>query len=395
MPADPADRPVILGGKPARPAGPPAWPINDADVQESLNASFRDGSWGVYHGPNVERLEQELARYHGVDFALTCSSGTVAVELALRAIKVQPDDEVILAAYDFPGNFLTVLALGARPVLVDLDSDNWNLDAEQLEAAMNSRTRAIIVSHLHGGVVRMSRVMEVARRHGVPVVEDAAQMPGGQVEGRRAGTWGDVGTLSFGGSKLLSAGRGGAIITANREIHHRARLVCQRGSNPYALSELQAAVLLPQLAKLDARNAIRAGNVKRLRDSLAGVAGLQALQNSAVDSEPGYYKVGFKYEPGILGDLSRERFVEAVRAEGIAIDAGFRSLHVGRSTARFRAAGNLAQAEKAHHAMIVLHHPVLLDGPAQIDEVVKAVNKIVTFREAIQHEASPSPRDSA
>src|SRR5581483_10826587 len=109
------DTPALLGGPPVRPAGPPDWPFpNDDDIRRALAAAYRDGSWGRYHGPHVERLEARLAESHQVDHALSCASGTSAVELALRALQVGAGDDVLLAAYDYGGNFLAVHALGAR-----------------------------------------------------------------------------------------------------------------------------------------------------------------------------------------------------------------------------------------------------------------------------------------
>src|SRR5262249_18400881 len=159
--------------------------------------------------------------------------------------------------YEYGGNFLNVHAVGAAPVLVDIDARNWQMDVQQLHGALSPSTRAIIVSHLHGGMVPMSEGMAFVLQHQVAVIEVAAQPPGGRVEGRMAGAWGDVGILSFGGSKLLTAGRGGALLTNRPEIHQRAKLWQQRGNIVNPLSELQAAVLLPQLAKLDDRNAVR------------------------------------------------------------------------------------------------------------------------------------------
>src|SRR5205085_10640127 len=115
--------------------------------------------------------------------------------------------------YDFAGNFRAVDAVGARPVLVDIDSSTWCLDAQQVASAASDRVRAVIVSHLHGGLADMPAICEVAKAHGWSVVEDACQATAAQVHGRISGTWGDVGVLSFGGSKLLTAGRGGAVLT--------------------------------------------------------------------------------------------------------------------------------------------------------------------------------------
>src|SRR5262249_6118075 len=156
-------------------------------------------------------FETELARYHGVPHAVTCASGTLAVEIALRALAVGPGDEVIVPAYDYEANFLCVHTVGAMPVLVDVGESNACLDSHALAEAVSPRTKAIIVSHLHGGLAPMADILEIAEPHGFKVVEDAAQVPGAIVQGRTAGTWGNIGVLSFGGSKLLSAGRGGAL----------------------------------------------------------------------------------------------------------------------------------------------------------------------------------------
>src|SRR5262249_26710151 len=146
-------------------------------------------------------------------FALTCGSGTFAVELALRALKIGAGHEVVIAAYDYPGNFLNIHAVGAMPVLADLDAENWNMSVARLGEAVGPATKAVLVSHLHGGVVPMREVTALAAERGIAVIEDAAQMPGAIIQGQKAGTWGDVGIFSFGGSKLLTAGRGGALLT--------------------------------------------------------------------------------------------------------------------------------------------------------------------------------------
>ena len=151
----------------------------------ALQDAYADGSWGKYHGGSVERLEDRLRIYHELEFAIACGSGTYSVELALRALKIGPGDEVLMAAYDYPGNFLNIHAVGAMPVLIDVDRNNWNLDPAQLEAAIVKATKAIIASHLHGGVVPMRAVREIADKHGLSVIEDVAQMPGAIVQGAR------------------------------------------------------------------------------------------------------------------------------------------------------------------------------------------------------------------
>jgi dTDP-4-amino-4,6-dideoxygalactose transaminase len=373
-PAD--DLPALLGGVPAFPDGPPDWPVPDEAVRAALDAAWRDGSWGKYQGGHAERLERRLAQMHGVGFALACGSGTYAVELALRALKVGPGDEVVLAAYDYPGNFLAVHAVGATPVLADVAPHHWNLDVGRLAAAFTSATRAAIVSHLHGGLVPMRRLTELAAAHGARVVEDAAQAPGAAVDGKPAGAWGDAGVLSFGGSKLLTSGRGGALLTPHADVAQRARLALTRAGNVVCpLSELQAAVLPPQLERLAERNAVRRRRVALLTELLRDVPGLCPFDNGPAGGEAVYYKLGFRYDAAAFG-MPRARLVAAMRAEGVALDEGFRALHVGRSPARFRRGGPLDEADRAHAGALVLHHPVLLGSEDEIRRLAGAVRKV-------------------
>lgn len=374
--------PALLGGSPVRPEGPPAWPPADADVRAALNSAIEAGAWGQYHGEQVPALEGELAAFHNVPHALTCASGTLAVEVGLRALCIQSGDEVILAAYDYESNFLAVHALGAKPVLVDIDPDTWQFDPTHLEAAITPRTKGIICSHLHGGIVPMSSVMEIAKRHKIGVVEDAAQAPGAIVEGQPAGSWGDVGVLSFGGSKLLAAGRGGALFFRDASLHQRAKNWLHRGVQQWAaLSELQAAAIRPQLRKLPEMTSRRTENARLLLESL-DVPGLAPIIDSTPNSSPAFYKLGFRYDPSAFG-LSREHFVAALRAEGVAFDDGFKALHVGRSPTRFRALDTLPNASAAHERCVVLHHPVLSLSRAEVQQVAEAVAKAYRFRDAL------------
>ncbi len=382
-----AELPAILGGPPAFPEGPPSWPVATPEVHAALVEAFASGAWGRYHGEHVTSLEAELARFHSVPHALSCASGTLAVEVALHALRVGPGDEVVLAAYEYESNFLTVHALGARPVLVDVSPRSWNLDPGSLKDAFTPRTKAVICSHLHGGLVPMCAVMECVAGTGIGVVEDAAQAPGALVQGRIAGTWGDVGTLSFGGSKLLTAGRGGAVLFRDSQLFQRAKLWLHRGLQQWApLSELQAAALRPQLAHLTQANERRLSNVLRLKEELThlGVSGLSCIASIKGDgSTPAFYKLGFQFDAGAFG-LGRDQFLAVMRAEGIAVDAGFRALHVQRSPSRYRASGTLEHALAAHEGCVMLHHPVLLSTNTEMDRIAAAISKAHQHRDAIR-----------
>ncbi len=371
-----ADRPAILGGKPARANGPPGWPRRDERVDAVLRSLIESGDWGRYHGEHVPALSRQLAEYHSIEQVLLTSSGTAAVELALRGVGVGPDDEVILAGYDFKANFQNVLCLRAIPVLVDVHPQTWQLDPERLTAAVTSRTKAIVASHLHGGAVPIREVRQFAEAHKIALIEDACQNPGAMIHERRAGTWGDVGVLSFGGSKLLTAGRGGAILTSRSDIAERIKRHTQRGNEAYPLSEMQAAVLRPQVEQLDELNERRCVNIVRLCLELSDMAGLRPLQLPTNELSPAYYKVGFQYRAEEFGGLPRELFVKSLRAEGVAFDTGFRGLHLIHAKRRFRAADDLIEATRADAGMLTLHHPVLLESAEAIDEIALAVRKV-------------------
>lgn len=388
--SSPTDLPAILGGEPAFPDGPPTWPpVPWPEVEEASARAMRDGSWGRYHGPNCRKLAEDLATFHSAEQVQLCSSGTVAVELALRGAKVEPGDEVLLAAYDFKANFQNVLAIGATPVLVDLDPKTWQLNPELLKEACSQKTKAIIASHLHGGLVDMKAVCEFAAERNIIVIEDACQATGAMVGSRRAGMTGDVGVLSFGGSKLLTAGRGGAVLTSRTDIAQRIRLYTQRGNDAYPLSELQSAVLLPQLAQLDERNATRLENARCLAAEIDG-RGLPLIPISPLDEDAAdgtaFYKCGFQYT---AESLSRDRLCSALRIDGVALDPGFRGLHRIHSRRRFRLVGELPEADRADEACVMLHHPVLLEGEQSIERVVTAIERVLAH--ATEVAAAPEP----
>jgi perosamine synthetase len=376
--------PAILGGPAVRPMGAPAWPQSDAVITAALEECARSGNWGKYDGDNCQRLRQQLREFHAAEFVALCSSGTAGIELALRGLNITAGDEVLLAGYDFKGNFLNVLTVGATPVLVDIDPQTGQMDLQRAANAIGPQTRAVIATHLHGGIVDLSALRRLAEAHRLVIIEDACQMPGAKLGSFRAGTQGDVGVISFGGSKLLSAGRGGAVLTNRADVIPRLRRYSFRGNDAYPLSELQAAVLLPQLERLDSRRLERQRRVGELCELLADVPVLTAIHTVSTTNSPDFYKVGFRYRAEACGGLAREVFAAAMQAEGIALFPGFRGLHLIHARSRFRQADELSEATRADSEWLVLHHPVLLEGSRAIHEVVAAVRKIRAHAEHLR-----------
>ena len=364
----------------AFPDGPPSWPLPDDDVRDALLACYASGAWGKYEGPHSAALVSALQATFQRDHVQLCSSGTIAVELALRGLKVGAGDEVILAAYDFPGNFRAIEAVGARPVLVDVGKNRWTIDPQLVAAAVSPNTKAVIVSHLHGDVADIERICQIAAEMNLLVLEDACQVPGAIIANRPAGSFGDASALSFGGSKLLTAGRGGAVMTSQADIAQRIRVFSSRGNEAFPLSELQAAVLLPQLAKLGDRTRVRAESVRELREALSDVTELIPPPTSDQNLSA-YYKAAWRYSPATddaqpdCGHPTRDALICQLQARGVAIDAGFRGFGK-RSANRCRVASDLAKSQSAAETTLLLHHPILLQ-PELIKPLAHAMRKVL------------------
>lgn len=364
---------------PAFPNSPPGWPLPDEDVRTALLACYANGDWGKYEGANCSALIATLSEEFQREHVQLCCSGTIAVELALRGLKISPGDEVILAGYDFPGNFRAIEAVGARPVLVDVAENRWILDPQQIRQAVSPDTKALIVSHLHGDLADMAQIVELAREFDLKVLEDACQVPGAMIGGRPVGSLGDVSVLSFGGSKLLTAGRGGAVLTSQADVAQRIRVFSSRGNEAFPLSELQAAVLLPQLGKLAERTQIRAECVRQLRETLSDVREL--IAPPPTNELSAYYKFAWRYRPArsdTQPDCShptRDALICRLQAQGIAIDAGFRGFNK-RSANRCRVVGDLTNAQSAAETTLLLHHPILLQMD-QIKLLAETMRKVI------------------
>ncbi len=363
---------AIHGGPQAFAEGPFQWPLRDDRVFAALEAAWLDGGWGLYEGPHSQAFSDALRKFHDLPFVSLCCSGTLAVELALRGAGVTAGDEVVLAGYDYPGNFRCIEAVGAVPVLADIGSGGWCLAADRLESALSHRPRAIILSHLHGSLADAEAICQLAVSRGVAVIEDACQVPGAIVQHRPAGCWGVASVLSFGGSKLLTAGRGGAVLTADERVHQRIKVFSERGNQAFPLSELQAAVLLPQLTQLPDRNRTRRENAQYLVDALRDIPQLRPVSTIA-GNEPVHYKLGWLLDSE---RIAREDLIVALRAEGVPIDAGFPGF-IRRGSRRCRRAGDLPNSELASARTLLLHHPVLLSNRDTLDRLAQAIRKVM------------------
>lgn len=237
--------------------------ISDLEI-EYVNDAIRNG-WGAKCYDYIYRFEKSFAQYLGTEFAMATSSCTGAIHLALMALGVKAGDEVILPDITWIASVEPVLYIGAKPVFVDVLPDSWCIDPQKFEKAVTSKTKAVIPVHVYGNMCEMEEIIAIAERCNIRVLEDAAEGLGSEYKGRKAGSIGDAGVFSFHGTKTISTGEGGILVTNDSGVIEKARILNDHGRNPkdnktfwmrdygykYKMSNLQAAMGCAQIERAD------------------------------------------------------------------------------------------------------------------------------------------------
>ncbi len=336
-----AEKPVLLGGKPARIEPFPTWPIFDDTEEQALLATVRSGQWFRGSGKQVNEFETAFANLLGAKFCIGTSSGTNALISSLNALGVGSGDEVILPPYTFVACVNAILMLGAVPVFVDTDVETFQINPAKIEAAITEHTAAIMPVHLGGNAADLDAILSIGRKHKIPVVEDACQAHLGEWRGRKVGTWGSTGCFSFQASKNLTAGEGGAILTDNEELANRcfaaqgnsrprrmvgpnANLI--RGSN-MRMSEFHASLLLSQLRRLPAQAKTRDENAAYLTEMIGTIPGILPARKYEGCTRSAYHLYMFRYNKEEFASLPRAKFIAALSAEGIRGSSGYTPLN--------------------------------------------------------------------
>ena len=282
-------------------------------------------------GPDVDALERELAAFCGTAHAVAVASGTDALELALRACDIGPGDEVITTAFSFAATAEAILAVGARPVFVDIEPVTYTLDPDQIESAVTPKTKAILPVHLYGHPCQMDPIMRIAAQRRLDVIEDCAQALGATYRGARVGGCGRAGCLSFYPTKNLGAyGDAGMVVTNDPDVAERVRLLREHGSRRRyhheilgtnsRLDELQAAILRVKLRSLDRWNEARRAHAQRYSSAIqrAGLPGIQ-LPREEPDCRHAYALYTIRLN-------GRDQVAERLAARGIATQVAYPSI---------------------------------------------------------------------
>ncbi len=399
---------ALLGGQPVRTRPFTRWPIFDERERAELDDVLRSGSWGGFPSPNRKAREfvARFASMQSVQYAIPTSSGTSALEVALKALGVGAGDEVIVPAITFCATAYAAVACMARPIFADVRADSVCIDPDSVSRLITPRTRAIVPVHYGATVADLDALIETARGRSIAIVEDCAHVPGAQWRGRGVGGWGALGCFSFQSSKPMTAGEGGLITTNDPELGNRCQSLinCGRrrpgesfampllGAN-YRMTEWQCAILLAQLERLPHQIELKRAMAERLRAALGKIPGVIPLVPDARVTRPVIYAFLFRVDPEALG-VSRNRFLRALQAEGVPCGIGnepvYRSplfpLDAPAYQRACEAAGARAAAAREFqcpvaerlfgHELVAIPHEFLLGGADDVDQIVAAIEKV-------------------
>lgn len=422
--ADESGTPALLGGVPLRSDPFPAWPVIGDNERQSWSHVLESGRWN--RGPYVDRFEREWAKQLECPYALGTASGTAALYTSLDALEVGPGDEVIVPPYTFAATINVVLLRHALPIFVDSDRKTFQIDPARIEEAVTDRTRCIIPVHLGGNPADLDRVLAIREKTGIPVLEDACQAHFAEWRGKKVGTLGDLGCFSFQASKNLNSGEGGAIVSRDPEliarcasfhnvgrgykVNEEGELVGDRSSGfVYAragdnrrLTEFQGALLVEQLTRLEEQARRRESNAAYLTRQLSEISGIKPAEMYEGATRNAYHLYMFRYDRQGFGDLVRDRFMEALEAEGIPCSGGYGRLNQepyveqtveSRGFRRIYGDGEIARWKERNHCpendrlcqeAVWFSQTMLLGPRSDMDEIAASIRKIAKNVDALR-----------
>ncbi|NLO74476.1 MAG: DegT/DnrJ/EryC1/StrS family aminotransferase [candidate division WS1 bacterium] len=325
---------AIRGGAPLRTEPYPSWPVFDETEIQAVTEVLRSGKW--WYGEKVREFEAAYAAFQDAQYGVTCTNGTAALEIAYLACGLGAGDEVIVPAYTFIATASSLLRVNAIPIFADLELDTGNLDPADVEAKITDRTKAIVPVHFGGYIADMDAFRALAKKHNLHLIEDACHSWGGKWQGKGTGALGDCGVFSFQMSKNITSGEGGILVSDNEEIAELARSYSNVGratndqfyrhflpGGNLRMTEMQAALLLVQLSRLEEQTLRREANAEYLNRALAGIPGIALQRPEPRITRRAYHMYIFRFLPEQWPGVSRERFLEAVCAEGGTAWAGY------------------------------------------------------------------------
>lgn len=330
-------KPAIVGGKPIRTKSWPGWPVWRQEWEPRIVEVMRSGRWWRGRGDHVAEFEQAYAELIGAKRCLATASGTSALLVSLHVLDIDAGDEVIVSPFTFIATYNAILTSKALPVFADTDPETLIIDPKTIEDKITDRCTALMPVHIYGLPCDMDPINEIARKKQLVVIEDACQAWLAEYKGKKCGGLADVGCFSFQNSKHLPTGEGGAITGNSDRILDRCHSFhnCGRafgtsqGEKPYftrgsnrRMQQVQAVMLIQQMSKLKKETEVRRKNADYLMQNLEDVPGIKPVRVPE-NSKPVWHFFPFRYDAAEFNGLTRDKFMQALRAEGIPCSAGY------------------------------------------------------------------------
>lgn len=304
-----------------------------------------DANWVSPAGPHIDAFEKRLAEYNGIAHCAALSSGTAAIHLALIILGVKSGDEVICSTFTFSGSCNPIIYVGATPVFIDSEPETWNMDPELLEEAIVDRIKkgrkpkAIVLVHLYGMPAKINELVSVSRKYEIPIVEDAAEALGSTYEGKKAGTFGDIGIYSFNGNKIITTSGGGAMVSENENWIKKARFLATQARDAaphyqhsevgynYRLSNISAGIGLGQLKVIDERVRQRRANFDFYKAAIGLISGV-AFQPEVRSAFSNRWLTTIVIDSAKVGGVSREDMRLGLEKENIESRPLWKPMHL-------------------------------------------------------------------
>ncbi len=407
---------ALLGGQPVRTKRWPTWPIWDKAAEEPVLEILRSGNWFRGQGKTVSQFEDAYAKLLGAKRCVAMCNGTNSLLTALRMLDIGVGDEVIVSPYTFIATYNVVLESCALPVFADTDPETFQINPDKIEERITENTRAILPVHILGIPANMDRITEIAKKHNLKVVEDACQAWLAQWRGKSCGTIGDLGCFSFQNSKHLPAGEGGAVVGNDEELMDRVHSYhnCGRpyGSMPktsgYPISgnnrrmmEYQAAILLTQMKRLEADTDLRWANGQYLTSRIKDIPGIVPHRLYEGVTRAVYHLYPFRYLKEHFNNAPREKFMAALRAEGVPCSGGYGPqyndglIEATLSSKSFKRAFPKARLDRYREELrypdndrlcqeaVWISQEMLLTSKQDMDDIANAIAKIYENRDKL------------
>jgi dTDP-4-amino-4,6-dideoxygalactose transaminase len=390
---------ALKGGTPIRTKPVNTWPMHDEAEEKALLGVLRSGKW--WYGERVKEFEEKYAAFQGAKHGISCTNGTSALWIALKALGIGSGDEVITTPWTFIATSTAVVLADAIPVFVDIELDTLNMNLDQVEAAITPRTKAILPVHFFGRPLDMDRLMAIAKKHNLAVVEDAAHAWGGRYKERGLGCIGEVGTFSFQFSKNMTAAEGGIVLTNDDDlaVNCWSFMNCGRwpgkpwyhmeniaGNN--RLTEFQAALLTVQLGRMESQMAKRTKMHDFLWDKFRELPCIGVMApDDAYSTRRSHHGMALRFVREKWDGVTRETFLKAMEAEGITVMTGY-AFPIYREPAFTKrrnfpmgdypdyAAMNLPVVEQAVEEVFLIPQHLLLADENDVLDIVRAVEKL-------------------